>query len=494
MSDDERSIFHPSLFQSLAGAMDIQSALLRSTSPTTSLIPNLRRLSWEYQSTSDIVGCRIILQMTRGLQAFSFEAPLSRNGEARPDFFIILEALHHFHPSLKALELDTSKCGLLTEAGASRLWQAIRDLPSITELRLPVSTFTSPPILTQLHTLSSLTNVVMLDSSWDKRSFPTLHGPISPPLRWLHGPTNVVAHIMSLGHQYSQLTSVHCEGGDGGNGPWGFFKTLLEDIVRSCPAVEDISVSGTTCDPPKGILPISGTICDPLLGCPQLTSIYIDIATSWDDDDLDDWLLPKPEPVSVPRAFNLTDHDWHVFSASCPDLRSLRYSCGQSDHPFHPKPLATLQSLVSIVQNCPKLHTLAIPIQARRLSQGLSSSQVFPEGSRSYLRSIDLLQAWVDDEDAQDAAECLKTLASRGAEVYTPGRRRKNPFADFFMAPKIEPVQGPKTEEDQKVWAAYEKSVAESHRAREEQKSPETRAEEKRVEVWRTVHRLMDRM
>ncbi|KIK70804.1 hypothetical protein GYMLUDRAFT_148494 [Collybiopsis luxurians FD-317 M1] len=95
--------------------------------------------------------------------------------------------------------------------------------------------------------------------------------------------------------------------------------------------------------------------------------------------------------IDLPESINFLPDDIIALASACPNVEEIKL-CPLARFPVPPK--LTLEALAPLTEHCEKLHTLSIPINARRGSPSVLSSQA---SSSSALRRLHVGHSWIND-------------------------------------------------------------------------------------------------
>ncbi|KAJ3803445.1 hypothetical protein GGU11DRAFT_670956 [Lentinula aff. detonsa] len=97
--------------------------------------------------------------------------------------------------------------------------------------------------------------------------------------------------------------------------------------------------------------------------------------------------------VDLPESINFTGDDIEALAHACPNLEELKL-CPLARFPVQSgPPKLSLEQLAPLVKHCRQLHSLAVPVNARRASPSVLDSQ----STTSSLRRIHVGHSWVND-------------------------------------------------------------------------------------------------
>lgn len=200
---------------------------------------------------------------------------------------------------------------------------------------------------------------------------------------------------------------------------WTSFRTLMRDIAFSCPSLVTLHTEATVVhflttgpDDHDADFPPTGFALSPLRGLGQLVDLSINLY--YDAGDV----LPARWD------FNPTDEDWLSLARGWPALSCLLYKC-HPEHgdeymvPFQPQPRASIGLIGQLIEHCPALSILDLPIHVRR--QDVQSHLDSP--TFKGIRFFSVVQSWIDEDcDASDVASVLQKVVKSGAgtSFYTP--------------------------------------------------------------------------
>jgi len=343
--------------------MHSQTALterLRSLSmmrTTTPLLPNLRQLSWTDTDRSRYVYIRLFLSPTlESLELdFSFH---------KPHHFPFLASLPNLCPNLRRMSISKHSVISLSEDDGPSAVQTICRLPCLTTLECGSSTISEADLL-HLSQLKSLTTLSLGIPPWASSNHEALALRSSMVTKdrvdrsWFCNLRNlqlraynmpIITSIMKPGSRPLQTVVFDVSETPTAASLTECFRTLQSSQCdNQCSAMHHIKVCDSLSSATLVVsqLPdskiISLDVFRPLLAFTKLRTLDLGVCLS----------------------FSLDDSDLSMMASSWPELEVL---CLNEGRGWRTNPLITLHGLESLCALCPRLHRIAIVLNALRLS------------------------------------------------------------------------------------------------------------------------------